>query len=234
MKKGREHHGSRGTGNPACAARRFSRAVFFLMTASLLAACAVGPYADTPRYELPNTRTTAARQLNEALAFDALGISEVAADELKLTWHEFLNITPKRKQMVERELDFKGIYSVARPEQPGELWELKVYAAGGTITFNFKQGPQASKAESALRRLMQPLTDDEQKQLARKFLRILNGQVEQYRRKNGKVTRNPDWLPIEDTIDSMKLLTGRDFSEEETRDKEIKAWQNYLTETYNP
>ena len=68
-----------------------------------LTACAVGPYADTPTYKLAETRTTAARQLNEALAFDAIGVSEVAADELKLTWHEYRNITAKRKQLIDRE-----------------------------------------------------------------------------------------------------------------------------------
>ena len=134
-----------------------------LVSLLTLTACAVGPYADTPTYKLAETRTTAARQLNEALAFDAIGVSEVAADELKLTWHEYRNITAKRKQLIDRELDFRKIYSIGRPEQPGELWELNVYASGGTVTFNFKEGEDAAKAEAALRRLMQPLTEAEQK-----------------------------------------------------------------------
>ena len=70
----------------------------------LLSACAVGPYADTPQYKLPESRAVAARHLNEALAFGSHGISEVAADELKLTWHERRQLTGKRWVMLEREL----------------------------------------------------------------------------------------------------------------------------------
>ena len=122
----------------------------------LLSACAVGPYADTPQYKLPESRAVAARHLNEALAFGSREISEVAADELKLTWHERRQLTGKRWVMLERELEFASINAVQRPIQPGEWWELKVEAAGGQLTFEFKDAPTASKAEAALRRLMQP------------------------------------------------------------------------------
>lgn len=122
----------------------------------LLSACAVGPYADTPQYSLPETRAVAARHLNEALAFGSRDLSEVAASELKLTWHERRQLTGKRWVLLERELEFSQVRAVQRPEKPGEWWELKVEATGGQLTFEFKHAPTAAKAEAALRRLMQP------------------------------------------------------------------------------
>jgi hypothetical protein len=121
-----------------------------------LSACAVGPYADTPQYSLPETRAVAARHLNEALAFGSRDLSEVAASELKLTWHERVQLTGKRWVLLERELEFSQVRAVQRPEKPGEWWELKVEATGGQLTFAFKGAPTAAKAEAALRRLMQP------------------------------------------------------------------------------
>ena len=128
---------------------------FLLLIAVLVTGCAIGPYAETPRYKLPETRAIAARHLNEALAFGAHGLSEVAADELKLTWNERTQLTGKRYVLLERELQFDAVQSVYRPEERGEWWELKVDATGGQLTFEFKNGPTASKAEAALKRLMQ-------------------------------------------------------------------------------
>src|SRR5687767_7641791 len=59
----------------------------------LLAGCAVGRYADLPEFKLPETRTVAARQLNEVLTGSAIGLSEVVADEVRLTWHERHQLT---------------------------------------------------------------------------------------------------------------------------------------------
>lgn len=220
-------------GRPAGIARAFCRSLTLALALVTLTACAVGPYADTPTYTLPKTRTTAARQLNEALAFDAAGVSQVAADELKLTWHEYRSITAKQKLLIDRQLDFQKIYSIARPEKPAELWELNIYAAGGTITFSFREGPDASKAEAALRRLQQPLTEQEERGLAKKYLRVLNNEAPQYLKKDGHVVGNPDWVPIADAIESLRLLTRQDFSNDEDREQEIKAWQTYLIEHYN-
>lgn len=132
----------------------------------LLAGCAVGPYADRPRYKLPATRAVAARHLNEALAFGGRGVSEVAADELKLNWHEYRTLSDKRNVLMKRELQFLEVQSVSRPTQPGEWWQIEVVATGGVVTFEFNDATSASKAEAAFRRLRSPLNEGEQKKLA--------------------------------------------------------------------
>jgi hypothetical protein len=134
-----------------------------LLLLVLLAGCAVGPYADRPEYAMPESRAVAARHLNEALAFSGRGVSEVAADELKLTWNEHRRLSDKRQVLVNRELQFLAVRTVARPQKPGEWWELKVDATGGAVTFHFNDAKSAAKAEAAMRRLSQPLADDEQK-----------------------------------------------------------------------
>lgn len=133
----------------------------YLVLVMVLAGCAVGPYADRPRYKLPESRTVAARQLNEALAFDGRGVSEVVADEQKLTWHEYRELSDKRKILVDRELTFLEISFVARREKPGEWWQVEVTATGGAVTFEFNSAEAASKAEAALRRLRQSLNETE-------------------------------------------------------------------------
>lgn len=138
----------------------------YLALLILLAGCAVGPYAAQPRYKLPETRVVAARHLNEALAFGGRGVSEVAADEVHLTWHEYRQLSDKRNVLVERELDFQAITFVGRPEKPGEWWRLEVTATGGVITFEFGDAESAARAEAALRRLRHPLNAEEQSRLA--------------------------------------------------------------------
>ncbi|MBZ0137054.1 MAG: hypothetical protein K8I27_11845 [Planctomycetes bacterium] len=138
----------------------------YLALLLLLAGCAIGPYADRPEYKLPSTRAVAARHLTEALAFGGRGVSEVAGDELKLTWHEYRTLTDKRNVLMERELQFLEITFVARPVQPGEWWQLEITATGGAITFEFESADAASKAEAAFRRLRQPLNEGEHKKLA--------------------------------------------------------------------
>ena len=201
--------------------------------ALLVSACAVGPYASTPRYLPPKTRGIAARQLNEALAFGSRNISEVAADELRLTWIERRALTDKRYVNLERELVFTAIRSVTPAEQPGEWWELRVDAVGGQITFDFDDGQTASKAESALRRLSDELSDTEERELAYKYLRAVEGKVDHYVERNGerliskgKRVENPDWMPVELGIELISLLTGRDFG------TDAAAWHAYVNEHY--
>lgn len=124
----------------------------WLLPLLLLAGCAVGPYAQTPVYKLPETKAIAARQLQEALN-TAQGLSEIDTTTAMLTWHERKRLSDKRTVWLERELKFAAVLGVARPAKSGELYELRIDAAGGQVTFEFKEGTQAAKAEAALRKL---------------------------------------------------------------------------------
>ena len=126
----------------------------------LFAACAVGPNA-VPNYKPPETRPTAARHLYEALATGASNVSEIRVDELKLNWHERLPLSKTYSELIERELDLLRVREVSRPTKPGEWWELRIDAPGGVVTFTFKDAVSAAKAESAITRLMRPLSDTE-------------------------------------------------------------------------
>ena len=127
----------------------------------LFAACAVGPNA-VPTYKAPENRATAARHLNEALAFGGINASEVRATELHLNWNERLKLSATHSELLRRELDLLRVRDVSRPAKPGIDWELRVDAAGGVLTFRFKDAASAAKAESALLRLMQPLSPAEE------------------------------------------------------------------------
>jgi len=192
----------------------------------LLAGCAIGPYADTPRYKAPDTRTTAARQLNEALAFAGIGLSEVAADEVRLTWHERPLLNDKRRILLERELSLQGIKDVSRPKRPGEWWEVRVEGAGGLVTFEFRSGPAAAKAETALQRLMQPVTRGEGKELAKRYLAQLEGRLPYFDDSTGVRRHNADWASPEQAAGSLRALTGQDFG------RDIDAWRDWLRRAY--
>jgi hypothetical protein len=185
----------------------------------LLAGCAVGRYADTPEYKLPETRTTAARQLNEALAAGAIGLSEVVADEVLLTWHERHQLTNKHWVLLDRELNLLRVLSVARPKEEGELYELRVEGTGGQVTFEFKQARAAAAAEAAIRRLMKPLTPEERRELAKKYY----ANMEQLSRRKGESRED---ISGTTAAGSLRALTGKDYG------NDLEAWLKFLTEEW--
>lgn len=128
------------------------RPLLLMALALYLLGCSASPYRNTPQYVVPETRAKAAVQLNTALA-GAEGLSEIWATEHELNWHQKTQLTSKRWIIVSRNLQFQSIRFVGRPHKPGELFELTVDADGGSVTFRFKNGLKASKAEAALIRL---------------------------------------------------------------------------------
>jgi hypothetical protein len=187
--------------------------------ALVLAGCAVGRYADTPEYKLPETRTSAARQLNEALTESAIGLSEITADEVRLTWHERHRLTDKRQIMLVRELNLLRVLSVARPTKDGELYELRVEGAGGRVTFEFKEGRASAAAEAAIKRLMQPLTVNERRDLAKKYYTSL----ELGSRPAGDKRED---ISSTTASGSLRTLTGKDYG------NDLEAWLKFLTEEW--
>jgi hypothetical protein len=127
-----------------------------MLFALVLLGCSTSPYRGIPQYALPDTREKAARHLNEAVAFGGIGYSEVWADQEALRWQQRRDLTETYTIWVERELLFSAIRGVTRARRAGESFEVKVEATGGAVTFRFKDGPSAAKAESALLRLKQP------------------------------------------------------------------------------
>jgi hypothetical protein len=187
----------------------------------LIAGCAVGRYAATPEYKLPESRTTAARQLNDALATSGIGISEVAANEVLLTWHERVQLTDKRWIMLEREMNLLQVKDIARPKLVGELYELRVEAAGGLVTFEFKEGRASAAAEAALWRLSRPLNKDERTALGKKYYRYLEqGSPEQ------PAASRPGDTSSNSAAGSLRALTGRDYG------NDLEAWLKFLTEEW--
>jgi hypothetical protein len=120
-----------------------------------LLGCSSSPYKGAPRYLMPETRVTAARHLNEAMAFEGVGYAEVWADEGAIRWQERRR-RERRVIWLERELRFDALRHVYRAGRRGEIWEVKVDATGGALTLRFRTGEAAGKAEAALRRLRQP------------------------------------------------------------------------------
>jgi hypothetical protein len=123
-----------------------------ILVLALLTACAGGPYHTPPRYAPPESRTAAARQLNEAMAFGGIGYSDVNADLQSLRWTE-PRTRERRTVWLQRELMFEHIRDVGAPQRDGERWEVRIDAAGGVLRLRFKDDREAAKAESALRRL---------------------------------------------------------------------------------
>ncbi len=138
-----------------------------LLAVLVLAGCSASPYHDAPRYAEPATRTAAARQLTQALAFGGRGYSEVRANEITLRWQERRPLSEKRSVWLDRELDLLAVQRVGAAHKPGENWEVKVNAVGGAITFVFKDDQQAARAETALRRLSRPMSPHEKRELVR-------------------------------------------------------------------
>jgi hypothetical protein len=199
--------------------------------ALLISACAVGPYASTPRYKEPASRTVAARQLNEALAFGARGMSEVAADQLKLTWNERRALTDKRSVLLERQLSFRAIRAVLRPERPGEWWELRIIATGGQVTFEFDDGATASKAEVALRRLATNLSDEEAYELVLPRFEVLDREVQAYRENESEDSAaNLDWKRMLQSISDLELITGQEFGHDI---EGVLDWHSFLGEAFS-
>ena len=199
----------------------------FLPLILLLAGCAVGPYADRPEYAVPSTRSVAARHLNEALAFGGRGVSEVAVDEVRMTWHERRQLSDKRWVMLERELHFQELLTVKRPVRPGEWWQLEVAASGGKLTFQFDDVENASKAEAAFRRLLPALSTTEKRRLFEKYVVILEGGVARYvKDANGTPQPNPESASIESAVEFLKALTGENFGED------TQAWRKYGLDTF--
>lgn len=187
----------------------------------LLAGCAVGPYAATPEYKLPETRTAAARQLNDALATQGIGISEVAANEVLLTWNERRQLTDKRWVILEREMNMLQVRGVERPVKVGELYELRVDSAGGQVTFEFKNGRASAAAEAALWRLLQPVSDEESTALAKKYYSYL----EQGSPSEPAATR-PEDTSSTTASGSLRALTGKTYG------NDLQAWLKFLTEEW--
>jgi hypothetical protein len=185
----------------------------------LLAGCAVGRYADLPEFKLPETRTVAARQLNEVLTGSAIGLSEVVADEVRLTWHERHQLTNKRWVLLDRELNLLQVRGVARPVKDGELYELRVEGAGGRITFEFRQGRASAAAEAAIRRLMKPLTSEERRELGKKYY----SNMEQLSHPKGE---NREDISSTTASGSLRALTGKDYG------NDLEAWLKFLTEEW--
>lgn len=125
-----------------------------LALALLLTGCGLSPYRNTPRYLPPETRSRAAVQLNAALA-GADRLSEIWATEFELNWHERVQLSAKRWLIVPRNLQYEAIRVVGRAHKAGEFYELVLYADGGDVTFRFRDGLKAAKAEAALIRLRQ-------------------------------------------------------------------------------
>lgn len=123
-----------------------------LLLFALLTACAGGPYHNPPRYALPESRTAAARQLNEALAFNGIDYGDVNADKVRLRYSEGRRLAGGMKWL-RRELVYSAIYGVDPSVTDGEHWAVRVDAAGGTLTLRFNDAAAAAKAESALLRL---------------------------------------------------------------------------------
>lgn len=146
-------------------------ACMLLAALVLLAGCSGSPYHDAPRYAEPATRTAAARQLTQALAFGGFGYSEVRANEVTLRWQERRPLSEKRSVWLDRELDLLAVQRVGAAHKPGENWEVKVNAVGGAITFVFKNDQHAARAEMALRRLSRPMSADEKRELIRESTR---------------------------------------------------------------
>jgi hypothetical protein len=187
----------------------------------LLSGCAVGRYAATPEYKLPETRTIAARQLNDALTSAGIGVSEVVANEVLLTWHERHQLTDKRWVMLEREMILLQVKSVARPVRVGELYELRVEGAGGQVTFEFTSGRASAAAEAALWRLLRPLNTDERNELGKKYYRYLEkGSPAQ------PAASRPEDSSSTNASGSLRAMTGRNYG------NDLQAWLKFLTEEW--
>lgn len=119
-----------------------------LIALLLLAACAGGPYHNPPRFAAPETRTAAARQLNEALAAGGIGYADIDADKERLSYSE-----RRANRWLRRELSYAAIYGVDEARQDGARWMVRVDAAGGALKLRFQDAHNAAKAESALMRL---------------------------------------------------------------------------------
>lgn len=196
----------------------------------LLAGCAVGPYAERPQYKPPETRAVAARHLNEALVFGGRGLSEVAANELYLTWNERRQLTDKRWLLLERRLEYRAILRIHRPRQPGEWWELHLDAAGGAVTFEFKDVESASKAEAALLRLAGALSLEERKRLARPHYNVIHRQLTEYRKfENEETAKNLNWRQIMQSIGDLELITDQSFDNDVGG---VIDWESYLDEQF--
>lgn len=182
-----------------------------------LGACRSGPYHDPPRYLMPETRSTAARHVNEALVSSGIGFSEVAADEVRVTWNEIRRLSDKRQMLIEREMIFNQIHNVNRPARPGEWWQVKVFATGGAITFTFRDDADAAKFESAVRRLRQTITPGERTAIARKYLAYVEGRHRKSERRSPAPTAAGE---------TLRALTGRNFGTDAAR------WRAYLEDNY--
>ncbi len=204
---------------PACA-----------LLALLLCSCHAGRYAGTPQYALPESRATAARWLNDALAFEGRGVSEVSANELRLSWNEYRPITDTHRKFMQRELNLLRVNRVARPAKPGVYYELKVQADGGALTFAFDSGTAASKAEAAFRRLAQPLTTDEAKHLAAPHFEVIDGQVKQYRKSETELAaRTLNWRAIHQAIEQLEMITGKGYGNDL---EALLDWHGHLKDVY--
>ncbi len=122
------------------------------MLVLVLVGCA-NPRKERPDYSRPESRDDASRWLIEALDNGDWPYSEINGDRDRITWNERWFTSGKDPILVERELTFSAINIVHHATEDGRWWEVLVDASGGNITFRFKDGQQAAKAEVALKRL---------------------------------------------------------------------------------
>lgn len=176
------------------------------MLTAFIAACSSNPYKNNPIFEPPKTRSTAALWLNSALVdgaqkddtkrFRAFGISQISVDEVRMEWNDVQKVGRDNYEVLRRELAFSTVRMVARPTHQGDFWDLYVEASGGGITFHFKDNKNASTAEAALRRLMQPIEESETQKIGRQLCANLE--------QRGEVSA--EWAE-----ESLQVLTGQDL-----------------------
>ncbi|MHC4842129.1 MAG: hypothetical protein ACYTDT_14435 [Planctomycetota bacterium] len=187
------------------------------LLAVLFSACSSNPYKNNPIFDPPETRATAAQWLNEALVegaekdamkrFRAYGISRINVDEVRMKWNDVRPHGRSDFKILRRELVFSSIKVVSRPRHQGDFWDVFVEASGGAVTFHFKDNQNASIAEAALRRLMQPTPNKEIQSIGLKLCRNLE--------QRGEVSA--DWAEA-----SLEILTGQDFGQDGG------LWRNWL------
>ncbi|MEE9311407.1 MAG: hypothetical protein V3V10_03235 [Planctomycetota bacterium] len=146
-------------------------------------------------------------QKDDKIRFRAFGISQISVDEVRMEWNDVQQVGRDNYDVLRRELAFSTIRMVARPKYQGDFWDVYVEASGGGITFHFKDNENASTAEAALRRLMQPVDDSEVLKIGRQFCVNLE--------QRGEVSA--EWAE-----GSLQVLTGQDLG------PNADDWRNWL------
>ena len=75
---------------------------------------------------------------------------------------------------------------------------------------------------------MKPLTADEERELAQKYLRVIEGKSEHSGGKGGAQATGPSSVPAEMAAKMLHRLTGRDHG------TDAKAWGKFVGDHYGP